>query len=156
MLISATARSAGPGRGSEFTVRLPVVQVAVPAGQPRSGDDGKSCAKPRCRILVADDLRDSADSLAMMLQIMGNETATAYDGQEGVEVAEQVRPDVVLLDIGLPKLNGYEAARRIREQPWGNFVVLIAVTGWGRRKTAAARTMPGSITTWSSRWTPTP
>jgi CheY-like chemotaxis protein len=86
------------------------------------------------RILIVDDNRDGADSLAMMLQIMGNETATAYDGQEGVTVAERLRPDVVLLDIGLPKLNGFEAARHIREQTWGEKTVLIAVTGWGQEE----------------------
>jgi len=68
----------------------------------------------------------------MMLRIMGNETRTAYDGQEGVDVAGEFRPEVVLFDIGMPKLNGYEACRRIREQPWGKRIVLIAVTGWGQ------------------------
>jgi CheY-like chemotaxis protein len=82
--------------------------------------------------LIVDDNRDGADSLALMLRLMGNDTVTAYDGQEGVDTAERVRPDVILLDIGLPKLNGYEAARRIREQSWGNHPVLIAVTGWGQ------------------------
>ena len=81
-----------------------------------------------------DDNRDGADSLAMLLRIMGNDIRTAYDGQEAVDVAEEFRPDVVLLDIGLPKLNGYEACRRIREQPWGKDVVLIALTGWGQEE----------------------
>ena len=103
-----------------------------------------------------DDNRDSADSLGMLLRIMGNDTRTAYDGQEGVDVAGEFRPDVVLLDIGLPKLNGYEACRRIREQPWGKGMVLIAVTGGARRRTAAAPTRRGSTTTWSSRWTRAP
>ena len=65
---------------------------------------------------------------------MGNETRTAYDGLEAVEAAEAFRPDVVLLDIGLPKLNGYEACRRIREQPWGKGVTIVAVTGWGQEE----------------------
>ena len=81
-----------------------------------------------------DDNRDSADSLGMLLRIMGNDIRTAYDGQQGLEVAGEFRPDVVLLDIGLPKLDGYEACRRIREQPWGKGVVLIAVTGWGQEE----------------------
>ena len=68
----------------------------------------------------------------MMLQIMGNDTRTAYDGREGADVAGAFRPDVVLFDIGMPKLNGYEACRLIREQPWGTGVTLIAVTGWGQ------------------------
>ena len=90
--------------------------------------------KSSLRILIVDDNRDGADSLGMMLRIMGNDTRTAYDGQEAVDVAEAFRPDVVLLDIGLPKLNGYEACRRIREQPWGKSMVLIALTGWGQEE----------------------
>ena len=70
----------------------------------------------------------------MLLKITGNETHTAHDGLEAVEAAEQFRPDVVLLDIGLPKLNGYDAARRIREQPWGKDMVLVALTGWGQEE----------------------
>jgi DNA-binding response OmpR family regulator len=81
-----------------------------------------------------DDNRDSADSLVMLLRLMGNDTRTAYDGQQGVDVAGEFRPDVILLDIGLPKLNGYEACRRIREQLWGKNVVLIAVTGWAQEE----------------------
>jgi DNA-binding response OmpR family regulator len=84
--------------------------------------------------LIVDDNRDAADSLVMLLRIMGNDTRTAYDGQEGVQVAGEFRPDVILLDIGLPKLNGYEACRRIREQAWGKQAVLIAVTGWGQEE----------------------
>ena len=84
------------------------------------------------RILIVDDNRDGANSLAMMLRLLGTETSTAYDGLEGVEVAERVRPDVILLDIGLPKLNGYEACRRIRAQSWGKGITVIAVTGWGQ------------------------
>jgi CheY-like chemotaxis protein len=86
----------------------------------------------RFRILVVDDNHDSALSLAMMLSIMGHETRTAHDGESAVATAESFLPDVVLLDIGLPKLNGYEVAQRIREQPWGTSMFLIAVTGWGQ------------------------
>ena len=84
------------------------------------------------RILVVDDNRDSAASLALLLNATGHEACTAYDGLEAIATAQQFRPDVVLLDIGLPKLNGYEACRRIREQPWGTDMVLIALTGWGQ------------------------
>ena len=73
-------------------------------------------------------------SLAMLLQLTGHETHTAYDGLEAVEAAATFQPDVVLLDIGLPKLNGYEAARRIREQPWGKKMALVALTGWGQEE----------------------
>lgn len=88
----------------------------------------------RFRILVVDDNHDSALSLAMILSIMGHETRTAHDGEMAVATAESFLPDVVLLDIGLPKLNGYEVAQRIREQPWGVSMFLIAVTGWGQEE----------------------
>ena len=86
----------------------------------------------RFRILVVDDNHDSALSLAMMLSIMGHETRTAHDGETAVSTAENFLPEVVLLDIGLPKLNGYEVAQRIRESSWGTTMFLIAVTGWGQ------------------------
>ena len=89
-------------------------------------------APRRFKILVVDDNHDSALSLAMMLSIMGHDTRTAHDGESAVQTAEMFLPDVVLLDIGLPKLNGYEVAQRIREQSWGESMYLIAVTGWGQ------------------------
>jgi CheY-like chemotaxis protein len=82
--------------------------------------------------LIVDDNRDSADSLSMMLKIRGNATRTAYDGEAAVTTAREYRPDVILLDIGLPKLNGYEACRRIRQQPGGKSPIIIAQTGWGQ------------------------
>jgi CheY-like chemotaxis protein len=89
-------------------------------------------APRRFKILVVDDNHDSALSLAMMLSIMGHDTRTAHDGESAVASAETFLPDVVLLDIGLPKLNGYEVAQRIREKSWGASMYLIAVTGWGQ------------------------
>lgn len=86
----------------------------------------------RFKILVVDDNPDAALSLAMMLSIMGHDTRTAHDGESAVATAETFLPDVVLLDIGLPKLNGYEVAQRIREKAWGTSMFLIAVTGWGQ------------------------
>jgi DNA-binding response OmpR family regulator len=86
----------------------------------------------RFKILVVDDNHDSALSMAMMLSIMGHDTRTAHDGETAVSTAETFLPDVVLLDIGLPKLNGYEVAQRIREKAWGASMYLIAVTGWGQ------------------------
>lgn len=124
-------KSAGPDQGSEFIVRLPIV-VEEPNLQAADGKAEPTDIKSSLRILVVDDNKDGADSLAMMLKMMGNETHTAYDGQEGVKVSEQERPDVILFDIGLPNLNGYEACRRIREQEWGKAVTLIALTGWGQ------------------------
>jgi CheY-like chemotaxis protein len=89
-------------------------------------------AGPDRRILVVDDNRDSAISMALMLELMGNEVRTAHDGMEAVELAEQFHPQLVLMDVGMPKLNGYEATRRIREQPWGQGMAIVAVTGWGQ------------------------
>lgn len=86
----------------------------------------------RFKILVVDDNPDSALSMAMMLSIMGHDTRTAHDGESAVATAESFLPDVVLLDIGLPKLNGYEVAQRIRGSAWGASMYLIAVTGWGQ------------------------
>jgi len=85
----------------------------------------------RRRILVADDNRDAASSLTLMLQLMGHEVFTAYDGLEAFELAEGCRPDAVLLDIGMPRLNGFDVAKRIREAQWGRGVMIIAITGWG-------------------------
>ncbi len=125
------ARSAGLGKGSEFTVRLPVVVEASVPPSPRQGEND-SPLKSSLRILIVDDNKDSADSLSMMLKVMGNVTRTAYDGEEAVATAGVFQPAVILLDIGLPKLNGYEACRRIREQPGGKEMVIIAQTGWGQ------------------------
>jgi CheY-like chemotaxis protein/anti-sigma regulatory factor (Ser/Thr protein kinase) len=126
------ARSDGPGKGSEFVVRLQATGENATKGQ--TGRDDTPAPKSTLRILVADDNRDGADSLSDMLQMMGNDTRTAYDGEQAVAAAAEFRPDVVLLDIGMPKLNGHDACRRIREQPWGPGMVLIALTGWGQEE----------------------
>jgi PAS domain S-box-containing protein len=122
------AHSDGPGKGSTFLVRLPA--AAAPAGGESGG--GSRAAAPRRRILVVDDNRDGAVSLAEMLHLIGHDTRTAHDGLEAVAVAEAFRPDVILMDIGMPKLNGYDACRRIRDKKWGRGVILIAQTGWGQ------------------------
>jgi CheY-like chemotaxis protein len=128
---SIEARSQGSCKGSEFIVRLPVVLTGTVSDE-RTAEE--STPSSRRRILVVDDNRDSAISLGMMLQLMGNEVRTAHDGLEALRTAEVFGPDVVLLDIGLPKLNGYEVARRIRSEAWGRDVLLIAVTGWGQEE----------------------
>jgi CheY-like chemotaxis protein len=91
---------------------------------------------------VVDDNMDAASSLALLLGLAGHETHAAFDGQEAIDRAEEVRPDVILLDLGLPKISGYDVCRRIREKPWGSNVTVIALTGWGqdtdRRKTRDA------------------
>jgi CheY-like chemotaxis protein len=125
------ARSAGEGQGSEFIVRLPVVQTSVRQIQPPAAAEP---VRPfgRRRILVADDNIDSAESLRQLLELLGNDVSTANDGVQALDLAETLRPDVILLDIGMPKLNGLDTCRRIRELPWGNRAILVAMTGWGR------------------------
>lgn len=127
---SVQAHSAGLGQGAEFAVRLPIAHMA---STPDAYTDLENMqSNPALRMLVVDDNRDGAESLALMLRILGNETRVAFDGEDGVAMAEAYQPDVILFDIGLPKMNGYEACRCIREQPWGQRPVIIAVTGWGQ------------------------
>jgi CheY-like chemotaxis protein/two-component sensor histidine kinase len=126
------AASPGQGKGSTFTVRLP-----VPVDRPAVAIDTSPAAEarpygPKRRLLVVDDSRDSAASMAMMLELIGNEVRTAHDGFEAVAAAEQFRPQVILMDVGMPRLNGYEATRRIRQRPWGRGVTIVALTGWGQ------------------------
>ncbi len=124
------ARSEGVGRGSEFIVRLPEGQ---PGAQPEDPVAGERAAPGRkLRVLVVDDNRDAADSCTTLLELSGHQVETAYNGTRALQVGESFRPQVVLLDIGLPDLNGYEVARRIRASAWGADVPLIAVTGWGK------------------------
>jgi PAS domain S-box-containing protein len=133
------AHSEGPGHGSEFRVCLPVGRHA--RRLPQEGARRDQPAEAR-RILVVDDNVDAAKSLGMMLQLMGNEVQLAHDGWQAIGACEVFRPDIVLLDLGMPKLNGYEAARRIRQEPWGRDIILAALTGWGqdddRRRTKEA------------------
>jgi PAS domain S-box-containing protein len=123
-------RSDGIGQGSEFIVRLPLsADVPAPAAPP----PGDVHIKPvQRRILVVDDNRDSADSLAMLLRLSGHETMAVYDGLQAVDAASSFRPGVILMDIGLPKLNGFEAARRIRERQPQSDLLIVALTGWGQ------------------------
>jgi PAS domain S-box-containing protein len=117
-------------RGSEFVVTLPVAEGLNPVAMP-AGPTMAHSSRAR-RILVVDDNRDAAESLATMLEIMGNQTHTAFDGPAALAATERLRPDILLLDIGLPEINGYDVARRIRNQIWGKDIVLIALTGWGQ------------------------
>lgn len=127
------AHSDGIGHGSEFVVHLPVSTSRTEESLPAelTGDAEERASR---RILVVDDNRDSADGLALLLELGGDEVRTAYDGLAALEAAAQFLPEAVLMDIGMPSLNGYDAARRIREQPWGRDVVLIALTGWGQEE----------------------
>ena len=125
------AHSTGPGNGSQFVVRLP---LSSQQGMPRQPLPGGRVPTPdvgRHRILIADDNNDSATSLSILLNDAGYDVRTAGDGVQALETAEQFRPDIALLDIGMPKLNGYDVARQLRDQPWGRQMLLIAITGWG-------------------------
>lgn len=124
------AESSGLGSGAEFIVRLPYIRRDTGEHSYREADNVP--ANTALRILIVDDNRDGAESLALILRILGNETRVAYDGENGVKLAEVYQPDVILFDIGLPKMNGYEACRVIREQAWGQRPTMIAVTGWGQ------------------------
>ena len=130
---SVEARSDGPGRGSAFEVRLPVLAEST---QPAAA---AICNEPlaavqRRRVLIVDDSDDGAESLAMLLQFDGHETHKAHDGVSAIEAAERLKPDVILLDIGLPRLNGYEVCSRIRQTTWGKGLTIVALTGWGQEE----------------------
>jgi signal transduction histidine kinase len=138
---SVTARSDGLGHGSEFVIHLPLfIRERIESGQPiqqlsaleQSMTNADLATRTQRRILVADDNNDALESLATLLQLSGHEVYTAANGAVALESAEQHRPEVALLDIGMPKLDGYEVARRIRAQPWGQRITLVALTGWGQ------------------------
>jgi two-component system CheB/CheR fusion protein len=133
--------SPGEGCGSEFTVHLPLHSVPVVVNAPRLASLVPSNA-PLRRVLVADDNIDAAESLCLNLQVLGHETRAAFDGEEALTLAREFQPDVVFLDIGMPKLDGYEACRRLRAEPWAHGMTLVALTGWGqaedRRRTLEA------------------
>ncbi|HEV8202412.1 MAG TPA: PAS domain-containing protein [Candidatus Polarisedimenticolia bacterium] len=129
---SVEARSGGPGRGSEFVVRLP--RTAGDAQAKPADPAGLPAAAGARRILVVDDNQDNAASLDMILKLAGHTTATAGDGLEALDAAEKLRPDVILLDLGMPNLNGFDACRRLRELPWGRDIVIVAISGWGQAK----------------------
>jgi PAS domain S-box-containing protein len=137
---SIEARSEGLGKGSEFIVHLPLAQsrTGIAAAAPRNVLQGS----PSRRILVVDDNDETAESLVMLLRLLGHETEMANDGQAALAVAERFSPEVMLLDIGLPKVSGYDVCERIRRQPWGRQIVIAAVSGWGqdvdRKKSADA------------------
>jgi CheY-like chemotaxis protein len=129
---TVAADSAGLGQGSEFIVRLPLDTEPARAVERSSQTESKPAAIRR--ILIADDYPGSAESLARWLRRFGHEVHTAVDGLQAFEAAQTTRPEVVLLDLGMPKLNGYDVAREIRAQPWGKRMVLIALTGWAREE----------------------
>jgi PAS domain S-box-containing protein len=138
---TVAARSAGLGHGSEFVITLP---ASVVVGRPASLDAPELAGGPESgrRVLVADDNKDAAETLAHLLTLEGHEVRIAHDGREALALARIFRPEVALLDIGMPDMNGYEVAKSLRREPWGGAMVLAAVTGWGqeehRRSSVAA------------------
>jgi signal transduction histidine kinase/CheY-like chemotaxis protein len=129
---SVKARSEGLGRGSEFTIRLPLPQPAKKQAM-KPGKKGQADSRPEPRkIVVVDDNRDAVESLTLLLNLDGHEVLGTQAGDHALELAASARPEVILLDIGMPKMNGYEVAKRIRAEPWGARITLIAVTGWGQ------------------------
>ena len=124
--------SAGHGQGCEFLIYLPrtlIVQAALPSSAEANGSSVAS--KPR-RVLVADDNRDSATTLGLLLEQSGHEVYLAHSGAQALALAKEIRPDIGVFDIGMPDLSGYELAERIRHEAWGSQITLIAVTGWGQ------------------------
>jgi len=134
------AFSEGRGRGSEFVVRLPIMPQPPPVGERGCGSaPSHVCSEPvpspaRRRVLIVDDNKDSADSLAMLMQMLGHHVRTAHDGETALETAQQLSPDIVVLDIGLPRLNGLEVARRLRQDLGLRDTLLIAMTGYGQEE----------------------
>jgi PAS domain S-box-containing protein len=126
------AHSAGVKRGSEFVVRLPLQDGLGDA--PALDAAEAEGASSRHRVLVTDDNVDAAESLGALLEILGHDVRTVHDGEAALELAESFRPDLILLDIGMPGLNGYEVCRRIRSRPWGREVFVVALTGWGQEE----------------------
>jgi CheY-like chemotaxis protein len=127
-------RSAGPGLGSEFIVYLPrSVIVESGKGAEHGEVNGISGVTKRRNILIADDNRDGAETMSMLLKHAGHQVHVAHSGTQALEMARRIRPQVIVLDIGMPDISGYEVAERIRVEAWGNDVMLIAVTGWGQQ-----------------------
>jgi PAS domain S-box-containing protein len=141
---SVEAKSDGPGRGSEFRLKVPILPesavvepvAAEPAAPPLTVPAARSTSaapeRGKRRVLVVDDNHDAAETLSALLKLLGSESRIARDGEEALAVAENFIPDVVLLDIGLPKLNGFEVAQRLRSKPGGAMIRLVALTGWGQ------------------------
>ena len=133
--VTAGANPVGPG--SEFRVTLPLLAASKTVEQPINASTISSAGDASLHVLVVDDNKDSAESLSLLLQLLGNNVSSAYDGEQALEMAKELKPDVVLLDIGLPKLNGYDVAKQIRLESWGRSPILIAITGWGQAEDKA-------------------
>ena len=136
-----TARTNPVGPGSEFRVTLPLFTASKTIEAPAYASSISSTPNAALRVLVVDDNKDSAESLSLLLQLLGNNVNSAYDGEQALEMAKELKPDVVLLDIGLPKLNGYDVAKQIRLEPWGTSPITNCHYGLGsgRRQSPVPR-----------------
>ena len=130
------ARSEGTGRGSEFLVRLPTRLLSAPQPSPAMASTS-AVPDRRRRLLIADDNEDAAESLAALLRMEGHEVTVVNNGRDALATAGAIHPEIALLDIGMPDMNGYEVARRLRNGPLGQTLTLIAVTGWGQDRDKA-------------------
>ena len=131
---TVTAQSEGLNCGSTFTVQLPLTQEARTPQETRSAPAEAGEGGARRKILVVDDNRDSAMSLSLLLELDGHDVRRAYDGLEALEIADDFRPEITLLDIGMPRLDGYGAARELRRRDWARDSLLVALTGWGQQE----------------------
>ena len=145
---SIRARSDGPGTGSEFVVRLPLLAGEVPRRAPPSSQPAAAPSAATRRVLIVDDHQDSADSLGMLVRRWGHEAWSAYDGPAALALATQRKPDVVLLDLGLPGMDGFEVARRLRAIPGLEHVRIVALTGYGRSQDQRASEQAGFDLHW--------
>jgi CheY-like chemotaxis protein len=127
-----SAESAGAGMGSTFTVRLPLAQGEIAVSTPEAQDEAGECARQH-RVLIVDDNADAAETLRLLMKSLGGgEVRTASNGPDALEAAATLHPDVVLLDLSMPGMDGYELARRMRAESWGKRAFLVALTGWGQ------------------------
>jgi signal transduction histidine kinase len=131
---TVSAHSDGPGCGAEITVRLPVLVTRPALDVSQTSESEVIPAGPACRILVVDDNLDAAESLALQLQLAGHVVRVAHNGLEALAIAPDFAPDIALVDLGMPKMDGYETARQMRRHPWGQRTVLMALTGWGQEQ----------------------
>jgi CheY-like chemotaxis protein/anti-sigma regulatory factor (Ser/Thr protein kinase) len=133
---SVSVESAGPNQGSRFTVRLPGIRAAdsIINNLPQNSTRPSPAHGTQCRVLIVDDNEAALETLCMIVQVLGHDIERARDGLEAITAAESFRPDIILMDIGMPRLDGYQAARRIRSHSWGQTALLVATTGWGQEE----------------------
>jgi CheY-like chemotaxis protein/anti-sigma regulatory factor (Ser/Thr protein kinase) len=131
---TVTARSDGPGQGTEFIVRLPLLAAQASAVLDESARSQPIQGVDCFRILIADDNYDAAETLATLLELRGHDVRMVHDGVEALAVGKVFKPNIVLLDLGMPKMDGFETARQMRRRLWGKRAIVVALTGWGQEQ----------------------